>query len=79
MAMPPEGTFEYLAIVTEGTQRERPWDVALHTVPADSRGPINEDRLVGHAPVLEIGDRGPDTRRAFLMRRTASVPYRGRA
>ena len=64
MAMPAEGTFEYLAIVPEGTQRERPWDVALHTVPADSRGPIKEDRLVGHAPALEIDDAGltPDVR-----------------
>ena len=57
--MPP-----YLAIVPEGTQRERPWDVALHTVPADSRGPFNDNRLVEHVPALEIGEAGliPDVR-----------------
>jgi len=63
MAVSSGGTFEYRAIVPEGRQRERPWDVALHTVPADSRGPI-DDGLVGHAPALEIGDAGltPDVR-----------------
>lgn len=56
MAIPLGGTFEHLAIVPVGAQRGGPWGVELHIGATDARGPISDDRLVGHAPTLKLSE-----------------------
>ena len=54
MAIPPCGTFQYVAVVPES--RDAPWQTRL-SVPVKVTGDdLRDDRLVGHSPTLEMSD-----------------------
>ena len=60
MAIPPCGTFDYVAIVPDsGANAAAPWAVTLREpVSPIAIDPLARDRLVGHSPTLVITDAG---------------------
>ena len=63
MAIPPSGTFQYVAIVPDNFSEATPW-VASMCEPIERTGSVLRDaRLVGYSPRVEISEAGltPDT------------------
>ena len=71
VAIPPCGTFQYVAVVPESEGDRTSWNVRL-CAPVELTGDdLRDDRLVGYSPTLELSDAGitPDVR----------IPSNGRA
>jgi hypothetical protein len=64
VAIPPCGTFQYVAVVPESEGDRTSWNVRL-CAPVELTGDdLRDDRLVGYSPTLELSDAGitPDVR-----------------
>ena len=61
MAIPICGTFQYVATVPDSGDDPTPWKVRLRTPIELTGDDLRDDRLVGHAPMLEISDAGITT------------------
>jgi hypothetical protein len=60
MVMPACGTFQYFGVIAAKPEEDpSPWPMRLRA-PIERKGdPLHDDRLVGHAPSLQITDGGP--------------------